>query len=95
MNLPERRNPQAETSDAKPGIRPRPIQTRRPGDETPKGPGVLHFSCPACLAMMSAQRGLGIVPCPSCEARVMPPQVVGESAGKGHQPPPTKTGRLK
>lgn len=94
MNLPERRDSQAEATDSKPGIRPRPIQARE-ADAPVTGEGVLHFSCPACLRMISAAQGSGIIPCPLCDARVMPPQVVAAPAAKGHLPAPTKTGILK
>ena len=95
MNLPDRRESRAETPEPKPGIRPRPIQSRKAEGETPAAvTGVLHFSCPSCLRMMSAEHDEeGIVSCPSCQARVMPPQLVRTGgSGKAHQPPPTKTG---
>lgn len=95
MNLPERRTSQADSPDARPGIRPRPIQSRE-GEASPTaGGGLLHFSCPACLRMISAAPSTGTIECPLCDARVMPPQVVAAKAGKSHLPPPTKTGRLK
>ena len=95
MNLPDRRDTRAETPEPRPGIRPRPIQQRKAAADKPEGPGELHFSCPACLRMMSAGREAGVVSCPSCQARVMPPQFVGKGDGKELLPPPTKTGRLK
>lgn len=95
MNLPERRNSQADSSEVKPGIRPRPIQARENEAWDVAGGGLLHFSCPSCLRMISAAAGAGVIECSLCGASVMPPQLVAGRASKGQMAPPTKTGRLK
>ena len=94
MNLPERRAPLPEPSAAKPGLRPRPIQTRGSGAGT-EGGGTLHFSCPACLRMISAPKGLDALACPLCQAQVVPPQLATGRGAKTHVPVRLKSGKLK
>jgi hypothetical protein len=65
-----------------------------PGEDV----AVLHFTCPACLVMLSAPRSLaaGAVVCQACHVSVQPPQVVSSPSpsaqGKSALPPPQKNG---
>lgn len=96
MNLPERRDSRTDAPESKPGIRPRPIHARdeKEAAETASAT-VLHFSCPACLRMISGSAGTATTTCSHCQATVLPPQLVGRKAAKTPFPAPTKTGRLK
>ena len=97
MNLPERRDTQPEPSSIKPGLRPRPIQSREGGAGSggTEGGGMLHFSCPACLRMISGVKGTEALACPLCEAQVVPPQLATGRGAKTHLPIRAKSGRLK
>jgi hypothetical protein len=95
MNLPERRDTQPELSSTKTGLRPRPIQAREevPLAKEVEGGGVLHFSCPACLRMISVPKGTEAAACPLCEAEVVPPRLATGRGGKTHLPIRAKSGR--
>lgn len=95
MSLPERRDLRSDQPVPKTGIRPRPIHSRDGAtDEEGERDGLLHFSCPACLRMMSGKNA-GPSQCPHCKATVTPPQLVRARLGKAVMMPPAKTGRLK
>lgn len=84
-------------------VRPRGTGPKTEKGDEPAADGVeavetlLHFSCPACLHMLSAAKTetTVTVKCPTCSAWVMPPQLVNvglPAAGKTTLPPPKKSG---
>jgi|GEM_PF-2774763 hypothetical protein len=101
--LPEKRTPFQPTPNTgavdearRLDVRPRGVGQR--ADEAASTDAIsslLHFSCPACLKMMSAPRLSGVLQCPACQASVVPPQIVNMAvtpAGKTALPPPKKSG---
>ena len=79
-------------------VRPRLSGARAGEGGAADDAAVLHFTCPACLQMLSvprAQASLAVV-CAGCQVSVQPPQVVSASvaAGQGRTslPPPKKSG---
>jgi predicted RNA-binding Zn-ribbon protein involved in translation (DUF1610 family) len=81
-------------------IRPRLPGPRQPEAETSNPAEFpLNFTCPACGNMMQTAAGVGSTShqCPSCQAWVIPPQLIrkalsSRNEGKSHLPPPRKTG---
>jgi hypothetical protein len=102
--LPMSRFDDARKIEVKPrGSSSRPINLPPESAELPAIPEttevLLHFSCPACLHMLSALRTRTAQPiqCPSCEGQVMPPQQISMGIAGGSKtnlPPPRKTGML-
>ena len=74
MSLPNRRT--TDNDAGKAGIRPRPIQTRAPAI-LPTEVVLLHFSCPACLRMVSCGLEVPTATCGNCGVIVVPPKVYG------------------
>lgn len=79
------------------------VRPRLPGARASEGgagddAAWLHFTCPACLQMLSAPRAQVAEPvsCPSCHAAVQPPHIVTTTttagSGKTSLPPPKKSG---
>ncbi len=94
MSLPDRKS---EDTGPKIGIRPRTMPLDEPGAEPL---ALLHFSCPACLRMMSAEAAAKSAACPGCGAVVALPKVIAAAKARVHSvphqmPPPKKTGVLK
>ena len=97
---PTERFEDARRIDVRPrGTAPKPEKPNEPVGEETEGSGgtLLHFSCPACLHMLSAAKTetATTVKCPTCNASVMPPQLVNvglPAAGKTTLPPPKKSG---
>lgn len=83
-------------------IKPRlPLGKSTPPVRRENQPADLQFTCPNCLHMLSAARQAvsTALPCPTCGAWVMPPQVVrtadadvSSAPAKSSLPPPRKTG---